>query len=344
MKPEHDKHVTDQNKQRGPTSADAKPRVVLRPKLPASQIARKRPIDRRMKLLNKSLNVPGRMFHLPDQEPAGQKGPSLPNQMPVAQKEPPQRQSNGNTDNNNPPPMVNQPAHDNSIPVRHFEPNPLLEVPQQDKDPQEIVSQHPIHSTGNPNVVQDPFDTEMEVPFTEDNVEFVFKRPEMADFDIPPVLEEMISDGSLIYKHLPKQADIDKILTQINRKYLRKMHLPCSLKDMQAAYMQSPHFCDIYNVIMFNRYPKHRKAIVKLQQAMLSQYLVQGGLLYIYIYVVSCGASGNQGSPRLRFCSLFRQFHVNALWTHATSKVHHLFSDITLSMVPHLHWSCDLLL
>ena len=218
---------------------------------------------------------------MPDQKPAVQEGPNLPNQRPVAQKEPPQRQSDGNTDNTNPPPIVNQPAHDNPIPVRHFEPNPLLEVPQQDKDPQEIGSQHHIHSTGNPNVVQDPFDTQMEVPFTEDTVEPVFKRPEMADFDIPPVLEEMIPDGSLIHKHLPKQADIDKILTQINRKYLRKMHLPCSPRDMQAAYMQSPHFCDIYNVIMFNRYPKHRKAIEKLQQAMLSQYAVQGGLLYM---------------------------------------------------------------
>ena len=117
----------------------------------------------------------------------------------------------------------------------------------------------------------------MEVPFTEDTVEPVFKRPEMTDFEIPPVLEEMIPDGSLIHKHLPKQADIDKILTQINGKYLRRMHLPCSLKDMEAAYMQSPHFCDIYNTIMFNRYPKHRKAIEKLQQAMLSQYVVQGG-------------------------------------------------------------------
>ena len=61
------------------------------------------------------------------------------------------------------------------------------------------------------------------------------------------------------------------------------MHLPCSLRDMQAAYMQSPHFCDIYNVLLFNRYPKNRKAIEKLRQAMLSQYVIQGGLLYIYM-------------------------------------------------------------
>ena len=105
----------------------------------------------------------------------------------------------------------------------------------------------------------------------------------MADFEIPLVLEEMIPDGSLIHKHLPKQADIDKILTQINGKYLRRMHLPCSLNDIQAAYMQSPHFCDTYNAIMFNRYPKHKKAMEKLQQVILSQYMVQRGLLYIYL-------------------------------------------------------------
>ena len=92
---------------------------------------------------------------------------------------------------------------------------------------------------------------------------------------IPLVLEEMIPDGSFNNKHLPKHAEIDKILTQINRKYLRRMHLPCSLKDM--------YFWDTYIAIMFNRYPKHRKAMKKLQQVILSQYMVQGGFLYIYL-------------------------------------------------------------
>ena len=286
VKSEHDKPVAEQNKQSGPTSADAKPKVLLRPKLPASQVAKKRLIDRSIKLLNKpksQTNIPRRIYQLPNQKPADQREATLPDQGPEVQRESPKRQQADNIDNSNPPPLANQPAHDNPIPVRHFEPDPLLEVPQQDKDPQEIVSQQPVHSTGNPNAVQDPFDTQMEVPFTEDVIEPVFKRPEMADFEIPPVLEEMIPDGTLIHNHLPKQVDIDKILTQINRKYLRKMHLPCSLRDMQAAYMQSPPFCDIYNAIIFNRYPKHRKAIEELQQAMLSQYVVQRGLLYIYM-------------------------------------------------------------
>ena len=193
VKPEHDKPVAEQNKQSGPTSADAKPKVLLRPKLPASQIAKKRLIDRSIKLLNKpksQINIPRRIPQLPNRKPTDQREANLPNQGPVVQREPPQRQQVDNTDNSIPPPLANQPAHDNPIPVRHFEPNPLLEVPKQDKDPQEIVSQQPVHSEGNPNAVQDPFDTQMEVPFTEDIVEPVFKRPEMADFEIPPVLED----------------------------------------------------------------------------------------------------------------------------------------------------------
>ena len=178
----------------------------------------------------------------------------------------------------------NRPQNVRPPPVRHFEPNPLMEVPQEDNGHQEKVNkQRPIPTIDNSVAVQDSFDTQMEVPFSEDIVEPVFKRPDMADFEIPPVLDEMIPDGALIHRHLPKQVDMDRILAQINRKYLRKMHLPCSLRDMQAAYMQSPHFCDIYNMLLFNKYPKNRKAVEKLRQAMLSQYIIQGGLLYIYI-------------------------------------------------------------
>ena len=286
IKPEHDKPVPDQNKQKGPTSADAKPKVLLRPRLPASQIAKKRLIDKSIKLLNRPkpyINLPKRIPQVPNQRPITQKEINIPNHEPIVKRESLQRQLGKEVDNTIPPLTNNEPIVHNPSPIRHFEPNPLLEIPQQAKEPQEVNRQNLTPNTGKPNAIQDPFDTQMEVPFSEDIVEPVFKRPDMADFEIPPVLEEMIPDGTLIHRHLPKQSDLDKILTQINRKYLRKMHLPCSLRDMQAAYMQSPHFCDIYNALMFNRYPKQRRAIEKLQQTMLSQYIIQGGLLYIYI-------------------------------------------------------------
>ena len=170
--------------------------------------------------------------------------------------------------------------------MKHFEPNQLFEVPETGQTPksaQETSNQKPVLRTEGTSANQDPWDTQMEAPFSEEIVEPVFKRPEMTDFEIPTVLEEMIPDTALIHKHLPRQADIDRIMIQINRKYMKRMHLPCNLKDMQATSMQSPHFCDIYNVLMFNRYPKCKRAIEKLQQAMPSQYMVQGGLLYIYL-------------------------------------------------------------
>ena len=258
VKPEHDKPVQEvnQNKQRSPVSADAKPRVLLRPKLPTSQIVRKRLIDRSIKLLNKprpQMNAPGRT-------------PAIPRQSPMVRREPPQPLSKEEVDNASPPINASQPTKNGPIPVKHFEPNPLFEVPKPDPTPQiaqETSSQKPVLRTEGSSANQDPWDTQMEVPFSEEIVEPVFKRPEMTDFEIPPVLEEMIPDGALIHKHLPRQADIDRIMIQINRKYLKRMHLPFSLKDMQAAYMQSPHFCDIYNVLMFNRYPKCKRVIEK---------------------------------------------------------------------------------
>ena len=54
------------------------------------------------------------------------------------------------------PEIIEQPVIDNPIPVRHFEPSPLLEVPLPSKEPPEVTRQYPVHSAGNPNVPQDP--------------------------------------------------------------------------------------------------------------------------------------------------------------------------------------------
>ena len=275
VKPEYDKpiQVTNQPQKDSPTPASVKPRVPLKPNKPASQIVRKKLIDRSIKLLNKSrlpIKAPKEVFTTQRTSPA-------------AQRESPQPLPKENSDNVSPPFEAKQPTNSGPAPVRHFEPNPLHEIPQTDPFPQEATNRKSVLRTEDSSGSQDPFDTQMEVPFSEGIIEPVFKRPEMSDFEIPPVLEDMIPDGALIHKHLPRQADIDRIMIQINRKYLKKMHLPCSLKDMQAAYMQSPHFRDVYNVLMFNKYPKSRKAVEKLQQAMMGQYMVQGGLLYIYL-------------------------------------------------------------
>ena len=78
-----------------------------------------------------------------------------------------------------------------------------------------------------------PFDINSDlIPFQEQEVEAVFKTPEIDDFLLPPVLGDQITDTTLMHRHLPKQTDIDRIMEQINRKYLAKLQLPCSIRDM----------------------------------------------------------------------------------------------------------------
>ena len=65
-------------------------------------------------------------------------------------------------------------------------------------------------------------------------------------FFYPLFLGDQITDTTLMHRHLPKQTDIDRIMEQINRKLFSQATTPLSVRDMQAAYLNSPHFKDIY--------------------------------------------------------------------------------------------------
>ena len=54
-------------------------------------------------------------------------------------------------------------------------------------------------------------------------------------------------------------------MEQINRKYLAKLQLPCSIRDMQAAYLNSPHFKDIYMDVGMNKMPSKARTARKLE-------------------------------------------------------------------------------
>ena len=130
-----------------------------------------------------------------------------------------------------------------------------------------------------------PFDINSElIPFQEQEVEAVFKTPELDDFLLPPVLGDQITDTTLMHRHLPKQIDVDRIMDQINRKYLTKLCLPCSIRDMQAAYLNSPHFKDIYMAVGMNKMPSKARTARKLESDLRNAvYMIHGGLLYRYM-------------------------------------------------------------
>ena len=102
------------------------------------------------------------------------------------------------------------------------------------------------------------------IPHQEKEVEAVFKALELDDFLLPPVLGDQITDSTLMHRYLPKKADIDRIMDQINRKYLAKLQLPCSIRYMQVAYLSNPHFRDIYLSVQINKMPSKARSARKL--------------------------------------------------------------------------------
>ena len=60
---------------------------------------------------------------------------------------------------------------------------------------------------------------------------------------------------------LPKQADIDKILKVIQRNVLKGMHLHVTIKEIQAGYLVSSYFKDIYLYLAQNKLPNTKTAI-----------------------------------------------------------------------------------
>ena len=129
-----------------------------------------------------------------------------------------------------------------------------------------------------------PFDINSElIPFQEQEVEAVFKTQELDDFLLLPVLDQ-ITDTTLMHRHLPRQTDIDRIMEQISRKYLTKLQLPCSIRDMQAVYLNSPHFKDIYMAVGMNKMSSKARTARKLESYLMNAvYMIHGGLLYRYI-------------------------------------------------------------
>ena len=67
-----------------------------------------------------------------------------------------------------------------------------------------------------------------------------------------------------MHKFLPKQTDIDKILDVIQRKVLKGTHLPVEI-EIQAGYLCSPYFKDLYLYLSHNILPSSKSAIKKLE-------------------------------------------------------------------------------
>ena len=76
-----------------------------------------------------------------------------------------------------------------------------------------------------------------------------------------------------------KQTDIDKILEVIKKKVLKGMHLPLTIKEIQAGYLSSLYFKDIYLYLAHNRLPI-KKAGIKRVEVLAEKYIMLDSLLF----------------------------------------------------------------
>ena len=92
-------------------------------------------------------------------------------------------------------------------------------------------------------------------------------------FQKPKSLDDIIYTGNLIHKFLPKQMDINRILQIIQRKVLKGTCLSIEIKEIQAGYLHSPYFKEIYQYLSQNKLPHSKMAIKKLE-ALSERYIL----------------------------------------------------------------------
>ena len=120
---------------------------------------------------------------------------------------------------------------------------------------------------GNPNNqnTEINLDIEENSPFQEGIISELIQRPGKSFFQNHKKLEDIIDTNNLVHKFLPKQMDIDKILHVIQRKVLKDTHLPVEIKEIQAGYLHSHYFKDLYQYLSQNKLPHSKLAIKKLE-------------------------------------------------------------------------------
>ena len=162
--------------------------------------------------------------------------------------------------NNNNPFMPDVPLH----------PDPLLKPPKQ---------QNTREISHNSNI---NLDLEENSPFQEGIMSKTFQRPDKSFFQNPKGLGDLINKENLIHIYLPKQTDIDKILEVIQRKVLKGTHLSVEVKEIQAGYLHSPYFKDLYQCLLQNKLQSSKLAIKKLETLSEKYVLLDSLLVRIY--------------------------------------------------------------
>ena len=150
-----------------------------------------------------------------------------------------------------------------SIQVLHIDLHPN----QLDPKWQEVMKVHKLQIVQEAQILTQDINLDFEEnsPFQEGAISEAYQRPSMSFFQEPQELNSLVNTSNLVQKFLPKQADTEQILKVIQRKVLSGMHLPVEIKEIQAGYLNSPYFKDIYLYLAQYKLPSTKAAIRKVE-------------------------------------------------------------------------------
>ena len=151
-------------------------------------------------------------------------------------------------------------------------------------------------------------------PFQEGIILEIYERPDNSYMQEPQELTDLIDTTKLIQKYLPKQMDIDKILDIIKRKVLKGMHLPLTIKEIQAGYLTSPYFKDLYLFLSQNKLPSKRATIKKVE--MLAESFVLLDLLIFKLVTTTDKEAAILAIPEICIDKIIALYHTSLFAGH----------------------------
>ena len=83
----------------------------------------------------------------------------------------------------------------------------------------------------------------------------------------------------LVKIFLLKQTDIDKILKIIQCKVLKGTHLPITIRDIQAGYLNSYYFKNVHLYLAQNKLPSNKLTIKRIE-ALAEKYVLLNSLFF----------------------------------------------------------------
>ena len=102
----------------------------------------------------------------------------------------------------------------------------------------------------NPNLgPYSNMDIEENSPHQEGIITKTHVAPDRSYLEQAQELIELVNTSKLVQKHPPQQADIGEILNIIKTKVLKGTHLPLTIKEIQAGYLSSSFFKDLYKYL-----------------------------------------------------------------------------------------------